>query len=235
MLNTENISTESRLSKTILPGNVIAKINDITIEAPVYDLTALHVILHLETVEQTGDFEGFLIDKDNPAGPRYKGQIGHVKASYFPYKDGVAPKTGTIFNRDQSILKTLAILAKALGKSAELNAVSASVIEQYIPLAAKVLSGDKFLKWCVAGKEYDNKQGFTNYDLYLPKSELGKYAFEQLSASPSKVLTFNEGDHIKKKTAAAQVNSFAPAADLSGNALPAPNISAPNEDFDLPF
>ncbi len=35
----------------------------------------------------------------------------------------------------------------------------------------------KFLEFCVAGKEYEGKSGYTNYDMWLPKAEGKKYAF----------------------------------------------------------
>jgi hypothetical protein len=55
---------------------------------------------------------------------------------------------------------------------------------------------DKYLKWCVAGKEYMGKTGYTNYDMYLPKAENNKYAFAALEGG--KNLEYNEAKHLKK-------------------------------------
>jgi hypothetical protein len=242
MLNTSGISTEAKVSKTILPGNVVAKINDITIETPSYDADCRHIILHLEGVKQGGDFEGFLRNKDNASLGRFEGQIGRVKLSYFPFKD-FTNKTGTYFNRDQTILKVFAILGKALGKTEELNKVNANTIEQYIPAAAAALRGDTFIRWCIGGKEYQNKQGFLNYDLFVVKSNNGKYPFESMTTSPSKIVEFKDVDHIVKEKTAGAVASFGPSPDdLTPDGMGTNNYAAPeaaaagkSDDFDLPF
>ena len=55
---------------------------------------------------------------------------------------------------------------------------------------------DKFLEFCLAGKEYVGKTGYTNYDMWLPKAENGKYAFGDIDEG--KVITYNEAKHLKK-------------------------------------
>jgi hypothetical protein len=54
----------------------------------------------------------------------------------------------------------------------------------------------KFLEFCVAGKEYESKSGYTNYDMWLPKSENKKYAMAEVEAG--KVMTYEEAKHLKK-------------------------------------
>jgi hypothetical protein len=55
---------------------------------------------------------------------------------------------------------------------------------------------DKYLEFCVAGKEYVGKTGYTNYDMWLPKAESGKYAFGE--SEEGKVIVFDEAKHLKK-------------------------------------
>lgn len=204
------------------------------------ELSPYYLVYHLEGIDRGPEFEGFLIDPTNPLGSRYKGQIGRVKASFWPFKDGVNPKNPSqVFSRDNSILTSLAILAKTLGKTEALNKINADTIEEYVPLASDLLSGDKFLSWCIGGKEYDNKQGYTNYDLFLPRADQGKYIFEELSASPSKLQQFDETKHIIKKKAAGTVSNFDSNGTANNTADLGNNQSAylqqgSNNDFDLP-
>ena len=55
---------------------------------------------------------------------------------------------------------------------------------------------DKYLEYCVAGKEYEGKTGYTNYDMWLPKSENKKYSFGEIEAG--KVMVYDETKHLKK-------------------------------------
>jgi hypothetical protein len=55
---------------------------------------------------------------------------------------------------------------------------------------------DHYLEFCIAGKEYVGKTGYTNYDMYLPKAERGSYSYGEVEAG--KVTTYNESLHLKK-------------------------------------
>ena len=55
---------------------------------------------------------------------------------------------------------------------------------------------DKYLEFCIAGKEYVGKTGYTNYDMWLPKAENGKYAFGEVEEG--KVIRYDEEKHLKK-------------------------------------
>ena len=55
---------------------------------------------------------------------------------------------------------------------------------------------DKYVDFCVAGKEYEGKTGYTNYDLWLPKAEGKKYAIVQEDSDS--VIRFDETKHVKK-------------------------------------
>ena len=55
---------------------------------------------------------------------------------------------------------------------------------------------DRSLMMFLAGKEYENKAGYTAYDLWLPKAENNKYAYGDLDSE--RILKYDETKHLKK-------------------------------------
>ena len=187
----------SSLPKTIAPGNHTLKINKLELEDFRFIDGAKHLILHVETSPIDG-FEGFLINKDDESQGRYAGQIGRVKASQYAFADGET-KSGVKVYRDRSVMMFLQTLCKTL----EINDWFISqnnlheTIEDFIDAFNKTAPyQDKYLNYCVIGKEYLNGNGYTNYDMWLPKAEKGKYAFSDVSTD--KVITYDETLHLKK-------------------------------------
>jgi hypothetical protein len=232
-LSTKNLPESKGLPKTLQPSNTMGRINNITLEDG-FEEGQLNVVLHLESPDLGENFEGFLVDKDNPNGGRYRGQIGRVKIAPFAFSNAVV--NGRTIDRDLSILQALKSLASALGKTQELDLIEAATIEQYVKKAAKVLSGNTFLNWCLAGKEYLNKEGYTNYELFLPKAvykvrkagEVEGVPYENIDVEidKSKLYKFDPVAHIRKKKAAAAVTGFStPAPTATGTGV--------QSDFDL--
>jgi hypothetical protein len=221
-LSTENLVEGGGLSKTIKPGNITAKINDIQLEDFKFIEGAVHVVLNLETAPIEG-FEGFFIDKDNPDLGHYQGQIGKVNASQYAFADGIT-KSGIKIERDKNILIFLKKVCSALGKDEWFLAQNNkhNTIHEFIDAFNRdKVSKDIFLDFCIAGKEYENKSGYTAHNLFLPKNNPGTYVFGEVDST--KVMTFNENDHIIKMTkpVAAPVESFGD------------DTSLPGTDFDL--
>jgi hypothetical protein len=207
MLSTKNLPESKGFSKTIQPGNRVARINSISCEANPFQPEKLRIILQLETDELGEGFDGFFIDKDRPELGKYKGQIGKVRLSQWDYADG--EYNGEPIYRDDTMLKALKNLARALGKEAELNEIEAKTIEQFVEKASPILSGpESFLSWCIAGREYMNKEGYPAYDLFIPKAEKRQYPYEALEVEISKLLKFDQTKHIVKPKPAATVNNF---------------------------
>lgn len=214
MLSTKNLGGKG-ISKTLQPGNHVAKINNITLEKG-FDEGSYFVVLHLEGEDLGPGFEGFLIDKDNPNGHRYKGQTGRVKLTPYAFSSG--EHNGHKFDRDLSILGALKNLAIALGKKEELNQIESKTIEQYIPLAAKVLSSGLFLNFCIGGREYLNKEGYINYDLFLPKNAKEGQAYERLNPeSKSRLLRFDPDTHIRKRKIDSIPDFKVPSSTIGGS------------------
>jgi hypothetical protein len=210
------------LPKTISPGNHTVKLNSINLEEFGFIKGAYHLMLNVET-EPIDGFEGFMIDKDNPEAGHYAGQVGRVKASQYAFADGTT-KSGIQIQRDKSILIFLQNFCKAL----EINSWFVDqdnkhdTIEEFVEAFNKEKPfKDIFFDVCVAGKEYEGKSGYTNYDMWLPKSSKDGYAF---AAKGGKVVPFDEQTHLKKM----EVN---PVENFGDDDLDVPTRSA--SDFTL--
>jgi len=197
-LSTTDLGTGgSGLPKTISPGNHVLKINMIDLEDFKFIDGAKHLILHVET-EPIEGFEGFAFDKDNPEKGHYAGQIGRIKASQYAFADGET-KTGIKIQRDRSILIFLQSLCKTFGINDWFTDQDGKhdTIDDFIEAFNKTAPiKDKYLEFCVAGREYEGKTGYTNYDMWLPKADNRKYAFGEIEEG--KVITFDESKHLKK-------------------------------------
>lgn len=211
-LSTKNIKTESKVSKTLNPGNVAARIYDLQL-IPGYNADSYHLVLHLESAPLGDDFEGFFIDKDDQSKGRFQGQIGRVKYSQYAFEDKTLP-SGAVVNRDQNILKALIAIAKSLGLNEQLDGITAETIEDFVAKAKDIFTDSEtgYLYLCLGGRAYTDKAGYTKYDLHLAKYKDGKYAFSSLD-NKDNVVVFNQKDHIiaEKKKDSEPVNEFEPA------------------------
>jgi hypothetical protein len=197
-LSTTDLGKENGggLPKTIAPGNYTLKINSVYLEDFKFIDGAKHLMLNVETLPIEG-FEGFMIDKDNPDAGHYAGQIGRVKASQYAFADGKT-KSGVEIQRDRSVLVFLQNLCKALDANEWFTAQNNKhdTIEDFVEAFSKDAPfKDVYIDMCVAGKEYEGKSGYTNYDMWLPKASKEGYAY---APKGGRVLVFNEVDHLKK-------------------------------------
>ena len=186
------------------------------------------MMLHLETEDMGPDFDGFMIDKDNPELGKYKGQVGRVKTSEWAYMDGET-KSGQQVSRDIDILKAVKNLCQAMGILNwydEQDEKHETIEELIAAFNADAPFKDRWMDYCIAGREYLNKQGYTNYDLYLPKFTKGYAPYATLD-NESKLIQFDANVHIKKAEVK-PVESF--GDDME--AAPA-KPKAVNKDFEL--
>jgi hypothetical protein len=177
------------------------------------------------------DFEGFLVDKDNPDGPRYAGQIGKVRMGEWPYSDGET-KSGVKISRDIEIVKAISNICRQTGAMVWFEAQDGvhSTIESFV----EQLNQDKPFKdvlvsFCIAGREYMNKAGYMNYDLYLPKQAKGQLNMQKADSVSIKIMTFDPEQHIKKAKSET-VSSFSAGSDFDVDVPTTPKVSA---DFNL--
>jgi hypothetical protein len=211
-LSTKDLASGNGLPKTISPGNLKLKINSLELEDFSFIPGAMHLLLHTET-EPIEGFDGFMIDKDDASKGHYAGQIGKVKASQYAFSDGET-KSGIKIQRDKSLLIFLKTLSSNLGISEWFESQDGKheTIEDFVAAFNKTAPfKDIYLEYCIAGKEYVGKTGYTNYDMYLPKADKGKYAFGK---EASKIITYVEALHLKK-TETKEVKNFGDDDDLS--------------------
>lgn len=214
-INTTDIKTGGGVLKTLQPGNQQCTISSVELEEFKFREGGYHLVMHMEGPDMGSEFEGFFIDKDKESLGRHKGQVGKVKASEWAFSDGKT-KTGTSISRDQEILKFMKNLCAAIGKAEWLTGENNKhdTIESLI----KKFNTDKpfegvWIKTCLAGKKYETKTGHTNYELFFPKYSKTGSPFEAIDASPSKLMKFNETEHIKDKTKSMEVPGFEAGSD----------------------
>lgn len=222
MFNTKNVNVGSGKIKPIMDaGNQTVKINSITFDAPPYDANAVNIYLNLETPAVEGEFEGFLVDSTKPNGPRYAGQVARVKLNQYAFASKVLPSGVEIIKEDE-ILKAFARMALALNVKEQLDQISAPTIEKYIPACSELFKSVGFFNICIGGREYSNKEGYTNLDLFVAKGEKGKYPFGLLDGDEASLLKFDAEKHIIK-----QKKQEAPASFSS------PSSATLSDEFDL--
>jgi len=232
MISTKNISSNSGTPKIIQPGNVECKINSVTLESVPYKEGAYHVCLHLETRPITEDgFEGLLVDKDDPNGPRYEGQVARIKTSEWAYSDGET-KSGVKISRDTEIVRVIQNICKETGCSKwleENDNVFNNIEEFVIGFNSDKPFKDKFVKFCIGAREYVNKAGYNAYDLHLVKVQRGQLSMQSCDAEAVKLVTYNPELHIKKSKSET-VTSFSAGSDFDVDVPTTKKVSA---DFDL--
>ena len=237
MISTKDIPTGGKgagVPKTLQPGNRVVKINSIYLDKYPWGDEAYNLMLDCEGTDLGKDFEGFFINKTNEELGRHKGQVGRVRASEWAYQDKELPG-GIIINRDLEIVKMLKNICVATdcldwfetedGKHDTIEGLISHMNEQS-PYR------DVFVNSCLGGKEYQNKGGYTNYDLFFPKFSKAGIPFEitEIDSTLSQVYTFTENDHIRKKKVK-EVESF--EADDDGGFPSAADIGADTQEFEL--
>lgn len=231
MITTKNITSGGGTPKVIQPGVVECKINSITLDKVPYKEGAYNLSLNVESQPMGDDFEGFLIDKDNPDSGRYEGQIGRVRFSEWAYSDGET-KTGIKISRDTEIVKAIQTICKETHCTAWLDAqdnVHETIEEFVMAFNNDKPFKNKFVKMCVAGREYMNKAGYINFDLYLPRAGRGQVSIESTEREGSKLIAFDSEAHIKK----AKTESVASFSAGGDDDLDVPTTSKVSSDFDL--
>ena len=194
MLSTSGMSAGSGKEKPVIgPGNHVVKINSITFDVTPYAADAFNIMLHVESEPMEGEFQGFLVDANNANGPRYQGQVGRIRFSQYPYKDATLPN-GNEISRDTEVMKAMIFLSEQINKRTELDAIQANTIEDFMAKCNTVLSGPSFMNMCFGTREWENKDGYINNDLYLPKMSKAGIPIEALDVENSRLITYNVND-----------------------------------------
>jgi len=221
MFSTKNVSA-NKVSPVLGPGNHKVKINSLDFGPTPYDPQSFNIILNVETEPVEGEFQGFLVDPENTNGPRYKGQVGKVRMSPYPYKDAELPN-GRKINRDQEIVKAIAFLADVTSKRDEVDMIEAQTIEEFMNAAKQIFTKTDYINACIGGREWENNDGYVNVDLHLPRLSKTGLPLEAVGSTAGRLLTFNYDEHVRKlvKKDSPKVNTFEPSSSNVG------------DDFDL--
>lgn len=216
MLNTKDMSAGTGKAKPVIgTGNQKIKINSITFDQTPYDMDAYNITLHVESEPMGGDFNGFLKDVNNPNGPRFEGQVGRVRFSPYPFKDTTLPNGNEII-RDNEVLKAMIFLSETVNKREELDAIEASTIEEFMSKASGICSNTGYINACLGAREWENREGYVNNDLFLPKRTRMGIPLESLDVEDSNLTVFDKTDSnhfrpfVKKEPTV--VNSFEPSS-----------------------
>lgn len=227
MLSTKDMSAGSGKTKPVIDaGNQELKINSITLNAPPYDQSAYDLQINVESPPIGGDFEGFLHDMNNPNGPRYEGRVGRVSFQRYVYADTTLP-SGREINRDTEIMKSLIFMAEQQGKRDQLDALQAQTIEQFVSEANKILSDGTYYNFCIAGREWENKDGYINLQFFLSKRTETTVPFERIDETNSKLTTFNKDEHI------IPVKNRQAGTTSSNGSFEPKNVNVSGDDFNL--
>lgn len=206
MLSTKDVqSTGSSLKKTLGPGNHTVTIYDIELVSG-YNPGSYQIKLFVEGPNLGPEFDGFLKDKNNPGGAKFAGQVGRVRIAPYAFEDKTFAD-GTKVSRDTTMLRAIDRLAICCGVQEEVKAISANDWNDMINQVKRLLIGKK-LSVCLGAREYTNKSGYKEYDLFLPRAKDGKYS--HVPVGDTSLIVFNEADHIIKEKAAAVVEHFEP-------------------------
>ena len=225
MLNTKDMSAGSGRIKPVLePGNHVVRINSITLDQTPYDADSYNIHLHVETEPISGEFEGFFRDYNNQSLGRYEGQVGRVRISPFPFKDTTLP-SGREISRDQEILKHMITLAETLEMRDGLDSINAQTIEDFMKECDDLMGGSKLINMCIGGREWENKEGYVNNDLFLPRISKDGIAMEALEKENPRLLKFDRAVHVR-----ALVKKSTPS---NGVETPFKADSGSGDDFEL--
>ena len=216
MLNTKDMSAGTGKAKPVIgTGNQKIKINSITFDQTPYDMDAYNITLHVESEPMGGDFNGFLKDVNNPSGPRFEGQVGRVRFSPYPFKDTTLPNGNEII-RDNEVLKAMIFLSETVNKREELDSIEASTIEEFMSKASGICSNTGYINACLGAREWENREGYVNNDLFLPKRTRMGIPLEALAVRTESTngLPNDASNHFRPfiKKEPAVVNSFEPSS-----------------------
>ena len=110
----------------------------------------------------------------------------------------------------------MVFLSEVVGKRSELDAIEASTIEDFMVKAGNVCSETGYINACLGAREWENKEGYVNNDLYLPKMSKAGIPLEALGVENSRLITYNVNDKNHYRPIVVKdvpaTNSFEPAA-----------------------
>lgn len=193
----QDVKQGGGIPKSLQAGVVYAHIHSAQVrESKNTGKKALELVLEGPELE---NFEGWLVDRNNENGPKFKGQSSKVMAT-----------TWTDQHNEPNVMKNeimykLTVIAEQLGLRDQVNTVTAENLEEWVEKTVNILKGQDayfFLK----GQE-EEYNGKTIIKLSLPK-----YKF--VSLDESKIDKFDKNNKYHYKALENKpVDGFEPAAN----------------------
>ena len=116
-------------------------------------------------------------------------------------------------------------LAESLDMRDGLDSIEAETIDQFMTECGKLMESSKFINMCIGGREWENKEGYINNALFLPRISKDGIAMEAIDKENSKLLQFDRAVHVK-----ALVKKDTPSG---ADTLPFKADSGSGSDFEL--
>lgn len=188
------------ITNFIVPGNGHFRILDVILEESELKTDAYHIVLYLESQEVSDDFEGQYIDSSRLQLGRYKGKVGKVYATDYPFADGIT-KSGEKVSRDEEILKWLSQFCQSIGCKQWLHKGDnrfMSIESLFSSFKHDKPFGNEYYRFCIAGKEFKDLENNTRLHLFLPKFSAEGVPVERLDVEETKILIYNLKEHYKK-------------------------------------
>ncbi len=92
-------------------------------------------------------------------------------------------------------------VGETLGMRDGLDSIEAENIEDFMTECNKLFTegekGSKYINMCIGGREWENKEGYINNDLFLPRISKDGIAMEVLDAENSRLLKFDRAIHVR--------------------------------------
>ena len=197
------------VSKIIQPGTHLCRIIDVEVAAPAYDQNKLQVNFLMETEPIGGDFEGVLIDKNDPKKGSYQGQIGYVKNGQYAFGDWVTPSGEKRYANNEAC-DFIARLCVSLGvwdavkvEPKLRNGVTAAELAE---VAKKHICNPNLWAYYTIGgvEKWQDGYDYPNYYLHFVKYQNRK---NYVSLKKDGVVPFDEDVHIIKRDKGVSVNN----------------------------
>lgn len=197
------------ISKELKPGNIVAKINNLTIEQSKNPKEASNpeykLFIHLEGKPVGGDFVGFDKVFGDPSKGQYLGQTKKISFSNWPIRTSefTSAKTGKAYKitATAKILEFLQKLLTEVGAETWLedNDGKFDTFEQLLSgvMRSKLLK-DKYFSWCIGATEDLNAAKYTIYHMWLPERKEAPIPF---AIEGGLVTKFNADIHINQSKA----------------------------------
>lgn len=237
---------KNHISKELKPGNLVAKINNLSIEQvktpkdpknPEYK-----IYIELESKPIGGDFIGFDKVFGDPTKGQHLGQTKKIQYSNWPIRtsSGVSKKTGRPYEilASAKILEFVQKLLTVVGGDSWLEANDGKFDTWEQLFAGVVRSGllkDKYFSWCIGATEGQNAAGYTVYYMWLPEK---KDAAETFALEGGLVTKFDPNIHITKSKAVAENAALNDGVDDEDDSVvdfshaPANDPFADNDELD---